>query len=70
MTFIQKLTHRDKVDRCKVFRLFSSQYRQIRYVRPFLECMWMVLAVADLYHICVFLCCRTCWANKKVFRDF
>ena len=42
MAVVQKVPHRGGIDWSNVFRLFGSQYREIRYVPSVLECVRVV----------------------------
>ena len=60
----QGASHRSRVNKSNVSRLFGSQNRELQYIRLFFECIRMIQEPANLYHIIVILCCRRRWANK------
>ena len=53
---VQEVPHRGGIDWSNVFRLFESQYREIRHVRSFLECVRVVYKIANLDHMFIILC--------------
>ena len=63
MIVIQKVPHWSRVDWSNVFCLFRSQYREIRYMRSLLECLWVTHTIANLDHKFLLLSCRKCWGE-------